>query len=49
VRPYTRAEKLVVIEVLMSVCDEYIGLGWCADRCAVELGVREQIRALTEK
>jgi hypothetical protein len=43
VRPYTRAEKLLVLEVLRSIADEFIGIGWAAKRAAEEMGIMQQI------
>jgi len=40
VRPYTRAEKLLVLETLRSLTDEWMGPGWAAQRAAQELGVK---------
>jgi len=48
-RPYTRGEKLVTLEALRSVCKQYSGVGWAADRAAHELGCRDLIRQLTGK
>jgi hypothetical protein len=39
-RPYTRAEKLATLEALRSLCDNYIGPGWCAQQLAAELHIR---------
>ena len=49
VRDYNRSEKLIVLAVLQSLCDDYIGVGWAMDRLAKDLGVREIIRSLTGK
>lgn len=49
VRPYSREEKLIVLETLASLCRSWIGVGWAAQRLADELNCSHTVETLTGK
>ncbi len=45
-RPYTRREKLLTLELLATLMDSYTGIGWCAEKCALDLECLAELRSL---